>query len=63
MDQTRWFRKSRSVQAYTVIALFFEERFGERAKKTRPGITYGEGSSLILSCKGISEPWREERNL
>ena len=34
--------------------------FGERTKKTCLGITYAEGSSFILFCKGISEPWIEE---
>ena len=37
------------------------ERFGERTNKTRSGVTYEEGSSLILLCEGISEPRREER--
>jgi len=52
MDQTRWFQKSRSVWAHTVPPLFCREKFGERRKETRPGITYGEGSRLVPPCEG-----------
>ena len=31
------------------------EKYGERMKEARPGITYGLGNILIVSYRGMSE--------
>ena len=51
-----------SIRTHTVFPLSGENNSVKKMKKTCRDITYGAGSNLILSCKGISKPQREEKD-